>query len=524
MKKGIIVGLAIIVGWLCGSSALAAERTVSQVQAIAAKQSRVLKLTPSKERAAERIVDVQIRGQRLYAVNFENNEGFVIVSGDDRLVPVLGYSDQGHFDFETLPDNARIWLEGLMAEAATFAAKGENLTSAANVAKDVQRDNVQSTKEAIAPLVSTLWGQGEPFNNACPLYNSTRTKVGCVATAMAQVINYHMQHYNQPTLTAAEMPSYTTASLKITVSGIPAQSALPDKNLLLDTYTSKATDAQKNAVAQLMLYCGTAVKMDYGTGSSNSYTPNVAPVCLTYFGCDDSVHVASRYDYTYSDWINLLYNELAAARPIVHGGHSTGGGHAFIVDGYDGKGLFHINWGWNGTSNGYFALSALNPDDAGQIGASSSGDGYNSDQLAIIGLGFTGSSGHAKPISLTMRLKAVNEQEVVYSLYNHTGAVRNFEHGLGVVEENGTITLIGTATTANSLKETYGWANWERTVAKNTAYANMSKKIIPISREKGATTWVAGVNYEWNYVLAEYDENGIPTLTLFPNADLKGGD
>ena len=524
MKKGIIVGLAIIVGWLCGSSALAAERTVSQVQAIAAKQSRVLKLTPSKERAAERIVDVQIRGQRLYAVNFENNEGFVIVSGDDRLVPVLGYSDQGHFDFETLPDNARIWLEGLMAEAATYAAKGENLTSVANVAKDVQRDNVQSTKEAIAPLVSTLWGQGEPFNNACPLYNSTRTKVGCVATAMAQVINYHMQHYNQPTLTAAEMPSYTTASLKIAVSGIPAQSALPDKNLLLDTYTSKATDAQKNAVAQLMLYCGTAVKMDYGTGSSSAHTQNVAPVCLTYFGCDDSVHVASRYDYTYSDWINLLYNELAAARPIVHGGHSTGGGHAFVVDGYDGKGLFHINWGWSGSSNGYFALSALNPDDAGQIGASSSGDGYNSDQLAIIGLGFTGSSGHAKPISLTMRLKAVNEQEVVYSLYNHTGAVRNFEHGLGVVEENGSITLIGTATTVNSLKETYGWANWERTVAKNTAYANMSKKIIPISREKGASTWVAGVNYDWNYVLAEYDENGNPTLTLFPNADLKGGE
>ena len=519
MKKGIIVGLAIIVGWLCGSSALAAERTVSQVQAIAAKQSRVLKLTPSKERAAERIVDVQIRGQRLYAVNFENNEGFVIVSGDDRLVPVLGYSDQGHFDFETLPDNARIWLEGLMAEAATFAAKGENLTSAANVAKDAN-----DTKVAIAPLVSTSWGQGAPFNNACPLYNSTRTKVGCVATAMAQVINYHMQHYNQPTLTAAEMPSYTTASLKIAVSGIPAQSALPDKNLLLDTYTSKATDAQKNAVAQLMLYCGTAVKMDYGTGSSSAHTQNVAPVCLTYFGCDDSVHVASRYDYTYSDWLDLLYNELAAARPIVHGGHSTGGGHAFVVDGYDGKGLFHINWGWSGSCNGYFALSALNPDDAGQIGASSSGDGYNSDQLAIIGLGFTGSSGHAKPISLTMRLKAVNEQKVVYSLYNHTGAVRNFEHGLGVVEESGTITLIGTATTANSLKETYGWANMERTVAKNTAYANMSKKIIPISREKGASTWVAGVNYDWNYVLAEYDENGIPTLTLFPDADLQGGD
>ena len=100
--------LGMVIGWLCAADALAAERTVSQVQAIAAKQSRVLKLTPSKERTADRIVDVQIRGQRLYAVNFENNEGFVIVSGDDRLVPVLGYSDQGHFDFETLPDNARI--------------------------------------------------------------------------------------------------------------------------------------------------------------------------------------------------------------------------------------------------------------------------------------------------------------------------------------------------------------------------------------------------------------------------------
>ncbi len=89
MKKGIIIVLGMVIGWLCAADALAAERTVSQVQAIAAKQSRVLKLTPSKERTADRIVDVQIRGQRLYAVNFENNEGFVIVSGDDRLVPVL---------------------------------------------------------------------------------------------------------------------------------------------------------------------------------------------------------------------------------------------------------------------------------------------------------------------------------------------------------------------------------------------------------------------------------------------------
>ena len=519
MKKGIIVGLAIIIGWLCGSSALAAERTVNQVQAIAAKQSRVLQLTPSKERAAERIVDVEIRGQRLYAVNFENNEGFVIVSGDDRLVPVLGYSDHGHFDFETMPDNARIWLEGLMAEAAAHAAKGEKLTSAAYVAKDVN-----DTKVAIAPLVSTSWGQGEPYNNTCPLYNSIRTKVGCVATAMAQVINYHMQHYNQPTNTAAKMPSYTTSSFRIGVSGVPAYSALPDKSLLLDRYTSKSTEAEQNAVAQLMLYCGTAVKMDYGTGSSSAYTQNVAPACLTYFGCDNTVRVANRYDYTYSDWIDLLYNELAAARPIVHGGHASGGGHAFIVDGYDGNGLFHINWGWNGTSNGYFALSALNPDDEGQIGASSSGDGYNNDQLAIVGLGFTGSSGDAKPISLTMRLKGVNGRTVVYSMFNYTGALRSFEYGLGVVEANGTITLIGTASTANSLSANYGWTNMERTVAKNTAYANMSKKIIPISREAGATTWVAGVNYDWNYVLAEYDENGIPTLTLFPKADLKGGE
>ena len=123
---------------------------------------------------------------------------------------------------------------------------------------------------------------------------------------------------------------------------------------------------------------------------------------------------------TYAQWVDTIYNELLHARPVVLGGHSSGGGHAFVADGYDSESnFFHINWGWTGKSNDYFALSVLNPDDNGQIGASSSGDGYSYDQVAIVGAQIgTGQQPAPEPIRLTMNLLSVNEDTVFFSARN----------------------------------------------------------------------------------------------------------
>ena len=455
----------------------------------------------------------------LYAIRMANQEGFVIISGDDRYAPVLGYS-LSSYDEQDMPANMRAWLQGYIDEMEYLNRIGYQPSKTAT-------RTAASDKQSIAPMVETLWGQGSPYNNLCPVDNSgNRSVTGCVATAMAQLMNYHIQHYNAPTTTAQEIPEYTTSTDKLVVAAISENTALPDKSLLLNTYGSSATEAQKEAVAKLMLYCGTSVKMNYTSSSSGATTSNVSGALVKYFGFDKTTISIFRFDMTYAQWVDTIYNELLHARPVVLGGHSSGGGHAFVADGYDSESnFFHINWGWTGKSNDYFALSVLNPDDNGQIGASSSGDGYSYDQVAIVGAQIgTGQQPAPEPIRLTMNLLSVNEDTVFFSARNYTGETRSFQYGIGWINNEGQITRINNYLTANNLQNTYGWSSRYMVVPENIDYANTTKMIIPISREKGTDTWFPSTNISLHYVIAIYDANGVPSLTLHPLRNLQGGE
>ena len=195
----------------------------------------------------------------LYAVTDTRQSGFVLVSGDERFNAVLGYSDVSNFDEQNMPDNMRVFLQGYIDEM-----------------KYLESINYQPTKAAprrsmsnVGVLMTTTWSQRAPYNNQCPLDNSQRSATGCVATAMAQVVNYHIQNDHGPAATIAEIPGYTIPNTTITVSAIPSGTAIPSKTLLLDSYDNNAGDAEKTAVAQLMLYCGTSVQMKYSSGSSD---------------------------------------------------------------------------------------------------------------------------------------------------------------------------------------------------------------------------------------------------------------
>ena len=312
--------------------------------------------------------------QLLYAFNVEGG-GFVIVSGDDRTESILGYSDSGRLDTDDMPDNMRWWLDGYAQQLSQLGAVGVQQTPAAVV------------RPAIEPMIKTRWYQNEPYNKYSYVNDKGyHSPTGCVATAMAQVMNY----WQWPKEPCKAIPAYDAQPANPGAGDVEPMPALPAYTFqwdqMLDTYTDEqpGTEQQQEAVARLMQYCGSALHMYYGSNASDSQQ-NFIPIALRrYFDYAQDAHIVYRQNYTSSQWEDLVYNELANGRPIPYAGDTNSGGHSFICDGYDGEGLFHINWGWAGRSDGYFRLSILNPYNTTSTGARSSMMGFCLRQTMIV--------------------------------------------------------------------------------------------------------------------------------------------
>ncbi|NDW11610.1 T9SS C-terminal target domain-containing protein [Bacteroides sp. 214] len=319
-----------------------------------------------------------VSNEAFYVFTAEN-AGFLIVSGDDRMQPVLGYSDTGTFVTENLPDNLRGWLLFYAEEFESLATCDEQNTLL--VAETRAEDNFPAT---VAPLLGDIaWDQTAPYNNACPTHNGERLVTGCVATAMAQIMMYHKWPEKGK---GVKNYTYTIAGTSYEITkAFSATTFQWDK--MLPTYTSTYTPESAEYVAELMYSCGVAVKMGYNTaasGGSGAYDSDVPPALINHFKYDENIQKYSRTYYKNAEWIALAKTELAENRPIYYNGRSPSVGHAFVVDGYDANNFFHLNWGWGGYNNGYFLLTALNPDGQGTGGGS--GGGYNMSQGMIIGI------------------------------------------------------------------------------------------------------------------------------------------
>ena len=315
----------------------------------------------------------QIAG--LYVFNIADDGGFVVVSNDDRALPILGFSDSGSIDPDNMPENMRAWLKGYADEIA-WAVKHDITAPAA--ARGQQRVGSHSTN-TINPLITTTWNQDNPYNAYCVSNTGIQDcATGCVATAMAQVMKYHQW----PT---AATTSFQTQSLGGTQT---IQSTTFNWTNMKNDYSNGYTSNEADAVAMLMLYCGLSVNMAYGS-TSYAHLCDIPNALKNYFGYNKTTtQYVSRSYYSDANWTDLIYFELSHLRPVLYGGQSSGGGHAFVCDGYkyeNNTDLFHINWGWGGGSDGYFTLSALNPHIQG-IGGSSSTDGFHFGQEAVIGV------------------------------------------------------------------------------------------------------------------------------------------
>jgi hypothetical protein len=361
--------------------AWAKQRTAEQARALARTflaGPSVARATPGGQQDALTLVYTATGAQSglpdvsyYYVFDRGGSRGFVIVASDDRAKEVLGYAEGGSFNAGELPANFKYWLSMYEKELELLARTPESdLKITPPQSPPVTR--TPAFEVSVAPLVKSKWDQGNPYNLLTPTYQGEQLVTGCVATAMAQIMNYH-----EWPLTGVGSHSYTSTPLNFNLSANFGATTYDWANMP-DVYTSSATDAQKNAVATLMFHCGVSVEMMYNraaAGGSGAYSTDVPYALKTYFNYDRGAEYLYR-DYTpHSEWVTSLKTEISAGRPVYYSGSGAGGGHAFVCDGYDASDKFHFNWGWSGSSDGYFELSALSPSDLG-IGGGSGGFNY----------------------------------------------------------------------------------------------------------------------------------------------------
>lgn len=327
----------------------------------------------------------QLGLNQLYVLQNAGGEGFVILSSDDRALPVLGYSDQGTINVADMPDNFRMWLQIYEEEIA--AAVSHQLPQSEAVAAEwaalaAGERTTPRAVTAVSPLLSTTWDQGSPYNSMCPGSGWSRCPTGCVATAMAQVMKY-WSYPSKGCGSHSYVCSYNNQTLSADFGNTTYNwSSMPN------SVTSSNT-----AVATLMFHCGVAVEMNYSASGSGAPTldpygnnyPSAEAAFKCYFGYNSTLKGKRKDGFDDSEWINMLKAELDAGRPVMYSGfdQSLTDGHAFVCDGYNSSNYFHFNWGWSGSNDGYFAITSLNP---GSGGWGSSQYDFTYSQQALFGV------------------------------------------------------------------------------------------------------------------------------------------
>lgn len=440
--------------------------------------------------------------------------GFVVVSGDDRALPVLGYSESGNYDPATAPPALQAWLDFLAAEVSSL---GDD--------SPVSYAPQRALGSTIRPILTCNWDQGAPYNSQLPMLTSInqRAVTGCVATAMAQV----MYHYRWPDNSLA-IPAYTTETLELQRPALPKTTF--DWSSMKNNYSPTDAGTAADAVAKLMLYCGQAVRMDYeyedGRPTSGAFNHDIPEVFQKYFNYAPSIRYAFRESYSKEVWERMLYSELMAGRPVIYGGSTmSGGGHSFVCDGYDNAtGLFHINWGWSGSGNGYFALSALSSSVQG-TGSSDGIEGYIAGQGMALGIQPNNMSVAAPtammvnyvyaPSAVFNRSKAGQDFTHVTikgSFVNLTGATHQVNIGWALYQGNQRLWEVSNGRTY-TIKSGFDETMVECQFDFGAAEANGAYRLVPVSRISPDGEWEVCEGSDVNYFNVQITNT---TLTLTP--------
>ncbi len=472
-----------------------------------------------------------------YVFNNPQQPGWVIVAGDDRARTILAYGDEDYFDAEEVPECVQDWLGGYAEQIEAIDAPINNIPD------PLEASVIAATKTKIVPLLFSKWDQGLPFNQECPSYTTSSgsttaetqySPAGCVAIAMAQIMYYYKSSFG-----SLAIPAYTSSKDNF-VNERPALPATTFNWSIMNPWyhNGSSNSASAQAVQKLVKYCGQAVEMAYGKKSSSATTQRNA--FTQYFGFDKLSQQVKREDMNAATWENTIYTEIASGRPVLMSARKLSGGHAFICDGYDGNGLYHINWGWRGSNNGYFALNALSDGNSGGTGAASGEEGYTINLQAIIGLEPSKSSqpnidyntvalynNHANNIdaiqaptttySRSGSSASFNNVQLIANYWNNSDQTYTYDLGWALYDSNGNLVSTHTVTTGKNLQGGYytyptGKISFGNGISSGTYYLK------PICRLSNQSTWLLARGSNVNYVKATITSSSL-NLEVFD--DLK---
>ncbi|MDE7455556.1 MAG: C10 family peptidase [Prevotella sp.] len=295
-------------------------------------------------RAKAKSDDVDNLPRPYYVFNSDDNQGFVIVAGSHGLGPILGYSDNGIFDFCNVPVQLQTMLNSVEAETTLNYMKERRTIS--------KRTN-RSLEGRI--LETALWGQSEPYNCMLPKMGEDRPVTGCTATAMSIIMKYHgYPEKGNRFLLCHDWETQKDYNLNL------AETTFDWSNMLQSYSDENYSQQNAESVGILMKCAGFTIGSYYNINETGASVLNVSSALQRYFRYSSDIHEEARAGFGDEMWLSTIREEIDQNRPVLYYG-SGNGAHAFVIDGYDAEGAVHINWGWDGVANGYFFLDALTP-------------------------------------------------------------------------------------------------------------------------------------------------------------------
>lgn len=516
---------AILASMLCWIASIASHASqVSQDQAIRVAQqfmSKALNHTVTETMLSEaNLAPAGIHGnhkvkEKAYYV-FNTTNAFVIVAGDDRLPAVLGYSDSGTFDADNIPP----------ALAEVLESYERSVHSMGDVAPIMLAGSQALTR--VSPLLKTHWGQGAPFYHYTPMVNGKRTATGCAATALAQVMYYH----RCPLHLEEDVPGYVSATHGITMNDLEFEKFPIWKNIDRD-YTCSDSTLEAAMVARLMLFSGYALHNDYDLTHSSASIAILPQELTAHFGYAPTMQFVRREYYTADEWSQLILSELLAKRPVIYRAAGLESeGHAFVCDGIDINGLYHINWGWDGQCDGYYALTQLLPSTPGPCATPGEDNGYVTGAAMVTGIQSYDSIAHYENdgrlafynTSLARTVYTRNDasqpfEDVTMSgrFTNHTSYAAGYDIGIALYDSDNRFVKTLYNHTWSTLRPGYG-ATGDWPLQLDASIAAGTYTLRPVSRVHGTGEWHDCLGAHVNSVRAIVTPTTLTLETMGNNA------
>ena len=302
-------------------------------------------------------------GNTAPAFHIFNREGggFVIIAGDDACKPILAYSFENSFGTgESMPEGIRDWLNDFEEQVSLVRTEGVRPAEAAEAREAWTAVLARTKAGGFLPAVkynTPVWTQTEPFNNLTPMSGDKHAVIGCVPLAMGMI----MRFFSYPSAGTGSLPSYSyelDGGTLCSIEGFDLGHPYDWDHIKYD-YRDGYTEEEAAAVARLVYDCGVAVQAKFAE-STSANTQTMASCAVNHFGFDPGAYYYKRALFSDAQWLDMLKGDLQD-HPVLYSARRDGGGHAFLVDGYDESGNVSVNWGWGGNSNGYYALSAFTP-------------------------------------------------------------------------------------------------------------------------------------------------------------------